>query len=540
MLGLGKATVLLAPLLKLVSAAAVPTGVSPGSHVIVPSSSLLTLELDEYSNSSPLQHTALELRIFESGTPCGPGNVTLNGELLDRDSSGRGSGSFTTESGNVLGANWEYTCVQESQAQLLNVRINSVDGQNVDDIIAFAVRFQQTAPVTVAYVFGATLKSELLLDESDQSSNPQPSLEDELAELEVLKEQLLAVEHSIALKVAHITDTFDLGRPEKVLLSDCSSLKCFFGTIYDRVKTMASKVYHGGQGKTSHLASQLGSPTWPSSHGGQRPLEEFDEEEQRPNSASLPQAPARVSSQNKVEGLISVADKGNGQPQRPLVDDPHQIRHILFVVAVVMAIAINLTIMALMFQCVRLLRQRRKAQWEKRRRQLRESRAACNALVATKYMDLIQWLRDGLRRESIEDEEKDAIMRRIQESHSDEESSDTLSISMEEEIAQFRAAAGFVGNLVSGEGRGRDRVSNLILTRPRRASTPSSMSSCPTYRSVDESLPAYDENRSPEYVVDGIQYTPSSSTHGNSSPRSSTSEDSTTCSSLDEDVERKD
>ncbi|KAI1279160.1 hypothetical protein F5Y07DRAFT_397253 [Xylaria sp. FL0933] len=540
MLGLGKATVLLAPLLKLVSAAAVPTGVSPGSHVIVPSSSLLTLELDENSNTSPLQHTALELRIFESATPCGPGNVTLNGELLDRDSSGHGSGSFTLESGNVLGANWGYTCMQDSQTQSLIVRIVSVDGQNVDDDIAFAVRFQQTAPVTVAYVAGATVRSELLLDESDSSSNLHPSLEDELAELEVLKEQLLAVEHSIALKVAHITDTFDLGRPEKVLLSDCSSLKCFFGTIYDRVRIMASKVYHGGQGKTSQLANQLGSPHWPSNHGGQRPLEEIDGEEKHPNSAPLPQAPARVSSLNKVEGLISVADKGNGRPQRPLVDGPHQIRHILFVVAVVMGVAINLTIMVLMFQCVRLLRQRRKARWEKRRRQLRESRAACNALVATKYMDLIQWLRDGLRRESIEDEEKDAIMRRIQESHSEEESSDTLSISMEEEIAQFRAAAGFVGNLVSGEGRGRDRVSNLVLTRPRRASTPSSMSSCPTYRSVDESLPAYDENRSPEYVVDDFRYTPSSSTHGDSSPRSSTSEDSTTCSSLDEDVERKD
>ncbi|KAI0428402.1 hypothetical protein F5Y09DRAFT_288167 [Xylaria sp. FL1042] len=537
MLGLGKATVLLAPVLELVLAAAVPTSVSHGSHVIIPSSSLLTLELAGNSNSGPLRHTALDLRIFESATPCGPGNVTLNGELLDQNSSGHGSGSFTIESGSVLGADWEFTCVQDSQALLLSVRIVSVDDQNVDDDIVFAVQFQQTAPVTVSYVGGASMRSELLLEESDSSSNPHPSLEDELAELEVLREQLFALEHSIALKVTHITDTFNLGRPEEVLLSDCSSLKCFFGTIYDRVKTMASKVYHGGHGRTS----QLGTTNWPSSHGGQRPLEEIDGEEQRPNSTPSPQAPARISSQNKVGGLMSVANMGNGQPQRPLANAPHQIRHILVLVAVVMAVAINVTIMILMFQCVRLLRQRRKARWEKRRRQLRESRAACNALVATKYLDLIQWLRDSLGRESIEDEEKDAIMRRMHESDSDDESSDTLSISMEEEIAQFRAAAGFVGNLVAGEGRGRDRVANhLALTRPRRASTPSSMSSCPTYRSVDESLPAYDENSSPEYVADGFQHAPSSSRSGHSSPRSSTSGDSTTRSSLDEDVERKD
>lgn len=201
--------------------------------------------------------------------------------------------------------------------------------------------------------------------------------------------------------------------------------------------------------------------------------------------------------------------------------------------------------MVLMFQCVRLLRQRRQARWEKRRRQLRESRAACNALVTTKYLDLIQWLRGSSTRETIEDQEKDAIMRRINESDSDEDSSDTLSISMEEELAEFRAAAGFVGNLVAEGGRGRDRLSNHFpFARPRRASTPSSMSSCPTYRSVDESLPAYDENRSPEYILDGCRYKAGSSTPGSSPPRrssrrSSTSQDSTICTSLDDDMEKE-
>ncbi|KAI0914677.1 hypothetical protein F4823DRAFT_571199 [Ustulina deusta] len=532
MRGLSKATVLLVPVLKLALAAAVSTSVG---HV-VPSSSLVTLDLGETSISSPLQHTALDLRIFESTTPCGQGNVTLNGELLAQDDFGLGSGSLTTDSGSVLGANWKFTCLhveRDSQVQSLSVHIVSVDGQNVGDV-AFTVEFQQTAPVFISYIEGATVRP-------NSSGNPSLSLEDELAELQVLREQLFALEHSIVLKVTHISNTFNLDQPEKLLLlADCGSLKCFFSTMYDRMKAVASKVYHNGQGKPGGLASQLGSSRWPSSHGGQRPLEESDDEKQLDNISSL-QGPGRVSSQNKVEGLISIADKGTGQPHRPFVDGPHQIRHIVGLVAVVLAIVINLTIMILMFQCVRLLRQRRQARWEKRRRQLRKSRDACNTLVSTKYMDLIQWLRDGLRRESIEDQEKDAIMRRINESESDEESSDTLSISMEEEIAQFRAAAGFVGNLVAEEGRGRDRLYNhLTSTRPRRASTPSSiMSSCPTYRSVDESLPAYDDHRSPEYI-DGLQYTPSSSTPGNSSPRSSTSEGPRTCSSLDEDVERKD
>ncbi|KAI0974512.1 hypothetical protein F4678DRAFT_379367 [Xylaria arbuscula] len=541
MLGLGKATVLLAPVLRLALAAAVPTGVS---HTIIPSGAVVTLELDRSSNSGPLQHTALDLEVFESTTPCGQGNITLNGELLDQDNFGHGSGSLTTNSGSILGASWKFTCVhlgRDSQAQLLSVHIVSIDGYDVDDF-AFSVQFQQTAPVAISWVDGATVRSDLS-PTLDPSSNPNPSLEHELADLEMLQEQLLALEHSIALKVAHISNTFNLDQPGKPRLADCESLKCFFGTIYDRMKAMASKVYPDGQQKPHNLLSQLGSTRWSSSHGGQQPLKETDEEEKL-DSTPLPEEPGQVNSQDNVKELTSTADGNVGQPQRPLVDSSHQVRHILVLIAVILAIAINLTIMVLMFQCVRLLRQRRKARWEKRRRQLRESRDACNTLVATKYLDLIQWLRDGMGRESIEDEEKNAMMRRLHESDRDEESSDTLSITMEEEIAQFRAAAGFVGNLVAEGGRGRDRLSNhLNLTRPRRASTPSSMSSmssCPTYRSVDESLPAYDEHRSPEYAVDGIPYTPSSSTPGNSSPRSSTSESSTTRSSLDEDVERKD
>ncbi|KAI1312442.1 hypothetical protein F5Y03DRAFT_237378 [Xylaria venustula] len=543
MLGLGKATVLLAPVLRLTLAAAVPTSVS---HAIIPSAAVVTLELGRSSNSGPLEHTALDLEVFESTTPCGQGNVTLNGELLDQDSLGHGSGSLATNSGSILGASWKFTCVhleRDSQAQLLSVHIVSVDGYDVDDF-AFSVQFRQTAPVTIYWVDGATVRPELS-PALDPPSNPNPSLENELADLEVLQEQLLALEHSIALKVAHISNNFDLDQPGKSLLADCDSLKCFFSTIYDQMKAMAGKVYPGGQQKQHDLLSQLGSTRWLSSHGGQQPLKETDEKEKL-GSPLLPEEPVQVGSQDKVKELSSIADKDAGQPQRQIVDSSHQVRHVLVLIAVILAIAINLTIMVLMFQCVRLLRQRRKARWEKRRRQLRKSRDACNTLVATKYLDLIQWLRDGMGRESIEDEEKNAMMRRLHESDSDEgESSDTFSITMEEEIAQFRAAAGFVGSLVAEGGRGRDRLTNhLNLTRPRRASTPSSlsssMSSCPTYRSVDESLPAYDENRSPEYAVDGLQYTPSSSTPGTSSPRCSTPDSLTTCSSLDEDVEKKD
>ncbi|KAI0460183.1 hypothetical protein F5B21DRAFT_522303 [Xylaria acuta] len=542
MLGLLKAAVLLAPALELVWATA-PEAVSNGEDIT--SSSLITLAWGGNSGNSALQQTTLDLHVFESTTPCGYGNVTLNGEPLAQDDSGLGSGHIPTDSGSVLGADWKFTCVhlgQDSQVQLLSIRIVSVDDQDIDDV-AFSVQFQQVAPVSISYIDGASAKSKSP-PAPDSSDNQRPTLEDELAELEMLKEQLLTLEHSIALKITHISDAFNLGQPEKLLQgADCGGLKCFFSTVYDRMKTAANRLYHSGQGEDS-LASLPGHPHWSFSHGGQRPLMNIDRVKKL-GSVPSPQESGSVSSHDATDDPISIADKDTdhpNQPQRPFTDEPHRVIHILVLVIVVLAIVINLIIMILIFQCVRLLRQRRQARWEKRRNQLRQTRDDCNALVATKYMDLIQWLRDGLRREGVEGEEKYAMMRQLHEANIEEESSDTLSTTMEEEIAQFRAAANAVGNLVSAEeGRGRSRLSeHLSLTRPRRASTPSSiMSSCPTYRSVDESLPAYDEHCSPEYVVDGFQYTPDGSTSGSSSPRSSTFGGSTTRSSLDENVERK-
>ncbi|KAI0555217.1 hypothetical protein F4679DRAFT_157812 [Xylaria curta] len=534
MLGLFKAAVLLAPALEL-AWAATPETVSNGEDST--SGSLITLALEGNPSNSALQQTALDLRVFESTTPCGYGNVSLNGESLAQDDSGFGSGSIPTESGSVLAADWKITCVHLDQdsEQLLSVRIVSVDDQEIDDV-AFSVQFRQVAPVSISYIDGtnAKLKS---LPASDSTDNGHPNLEDELTELEVLKERLLALEHSIALKITHISDSFNLDQPEKLLQgSGCGGLKCFFSTVYDRMKIVANKLYHSGRGD-GFLASRPGNPHWPSSQGDQRPL--------KIGSVPSPQELGGVSSQNAADDPISIANEDTGHPsqaQRPFTDESRRVLHILVLVIVVLAVLINLMIMILIFQCVRLLRQRRQVRWEKRRNKLRQSRDNCNALVATKYMDLIQWLRDGLHREGAEDQEKDAMMRQLHASDLEEESSDTMSTTMEEEIAQFRAAASAVGNMVSsGEGRGRTRLSeHLSLTRPRRASTPSSiMSSCPTYRSVDESLPAYDENRSPEYAVDGFQFTPASSTSGSSSPRSSSFGGSTTRSSLDEDVERK-
>ncbi|KAI8623882.1 hypothetical protein F5Y19DRAFT_456779 [Xylariaceae sp. FL1651] len=553
MLGLIKAALLFVPALA-AALRAVPSSKAPAPNA------LITLDFSGNLDVVAPQETTLELRILESTTPCGYGNITLNEESLAQDDIGFGSGSFVTESGNVLVANWKFTCVhleQDLQVQLVTFHIISVDGREIGDV-TFSVQFQQTAPVSISYVDGAAaiIQTSSLISPSEPTApeNGRPSLENELAELESLKEQLFTLERSVALKIEHISKTFKFERPEELLqVADCDSLKCILRTMYVRVKGMIASrpekphwsfAHHGeGHGDQHH--------PWFPPHHGRRPLgnNSPDNEHQRPpleidgSTQDLDNLPSQIRPEDIEMGFNDkgwaerplfinhhAAGRRPHQPDRPLIDNaPHRGLRI-----VAIFILMNIIITVLIIQCVRRLRQRRQAKWDQRRRRLREARDACNAhgtMVATKYLGLIQWLKDCVKRQSLEDEEKDAILRRLHVPDSEEE--DALSTTMEEEIAQFRAAAGVVSDLVAAE-EGRGRVyEHRPMARRRRASTPSSVASaCPTYTSVDEALPTYDESHHlPEYVVDGLRYTPGQST---------TDDSSTTHSSLDENLGRKD
>ncbi|XXG94501.1 hypothetical protein Hte_000758 [Hypoxylon texense] len=159
------------------------------------------------------------------------------------------------------------------------------------------------------------------------------------------------------------------------------------------------------------------------------------------------------------------------------------------------------------------------------------ARVSRRTAIAAKYSEVVRWLKEGLRRQEIEDEEKEAIMRRIGSESEEEE--DTLSTTMEQEIAQFRAVASVVGSLVAAEeGHSREYARE---TRQRDAPAPPSPTSAfPDYASVDEELPAYDEGSDDSrFVADGFRYTPGSSCY---TPNGS----STTESSLYEHLGRKD
>ncbi|KAI2640362.1 hypothetical protein GGS26DRAFT_154748 [Hypomontagnella submonticulosa] len=214
----------------------------------------------------------------------------------------------------------------------------------------------------------------------------------------------------------------------------------------------------------------------------------------------------------------------------------HAIKALQIVATIVL---LTLLISAISTRCFAGCRESRRARCaerrrarEERRQRSREAWAARRAAISAKYSGIARWLRESIRRRKIEDEEKEAIMRRLHRSESEEE--DNLSTTMEQEIAQFRAVASVVGNLVAAEeGRSREYTGE----RPKHNDPvpPSPTSAFPDYSSVDEELPAYDEGiNDSRFVADGFRYTPGSSYYYSSS------DPSTTGSSLDEHLGRKD
>lgn len=129
--------------------------------------------------------------------------------------------------------------------------------------------------------------------------------------------------------------------------------------------------------------------------------------------------------------------------------------------------------------------------------------------MKAKFTEMMRKLTDVFTGRNVEDEEKEAILRRIHEEDSD---SDDISTTMEQEIEQFRTAAAVVGDMVAAEeGRTRQQMRQYSSVPV----PPSPTGAFPDYMPVDEALPAYDEaaSDSSSYVADGIRYTPGTTTY---------------------------
>ncbi|KAI1134502.1 hypothetical protein F5Y05DRAFT_206956 [Hypoxylon sp. FL0543] len=263
-----KTQLLLAPLL----AVALPT-----RHEVNNPHALINLDININEDEALLQETTLRLDILESTSPCGYGNVTLNGQALAQDEDGAGSGSITTESGNSILANWGFTCVHledEFQGQMMTFEVISIDDKEVHDV-GFTVQFQQMAPVSISLInsTGSVVDVPLSSDVDEDADEQTPAtLDQELAELKSMMRQLAALEYAISSKVQHISATYDfkIKRPGAFhSVSECDSLKCVVKTMYHRAKHMASKLYGYRFGDEGRFGGRPGRHHWPFHHKGE-------------------------------------------------------------------------------------------------------------------------------------------------------------------------------------------------------------------------------------------------------------------------------
>ncbi|RYP44601.1 hypothetical protein DL768_008950 [Monosporascus sp. mg162] len=533
--------------------------------------------------------------ILESDAACGYGNITLDGQALYQDESGVGSGSIITERGSNIVAKWKFTCIERDdgyQEQRLNFNVITVDDKVQD--VEYAVLFRQVAPVAITSLIvidGAQYTIRVLESGSDKVGSMDRStsvdLEEELYVLELMKLRLFDLERAIARKEQYLSETFNFrgnSAGDVSTLAECTSLKCVAESLFKNVKGVARKQvfsdrplrYSHSTGGVSHVSEdeQQGEPQQSQASDTTFGAEIFDTNRQEhPLQApsddvglSIPPPPTP----GREKPFLSGSSPSDGLDKHSLVDTKLTIGLLAGVVV------LGLVISALHTRCFASTREKCHT-WRRRCSEKRATRRAALKAVAWR---LVQRLHERLRQwrqqrwgRSLGDEEKDAAMppqpprprhqphietpateeNKPEQRHappssdsgdsgdsgdesdgSDGSDGSDLSTTMEQELAQFRAVAGVVGDLVAAEeGRrsraaasaARSRLPALastyrydIYTRPRAAAeppSPVSVSSCPPeYASSDETLPPYDERPSdPHFVADGFNYAPGSAAY---------------------------
>ncbi|KAK6954817.1 hypothetical protein Daesc_004786 [Daldinia eschscholtzii] len=581
MLGRLKAPWLLAPLL----AATLSTGQEvKGPHALI--------NLDINSTSDEVNHhgTVLRLDILESKSPCGYGNVTLNGQSLAQDENGAGSGSVISENGVAVLANWSFSCVHledEFQGQLMTFDVISLDGKEAHDV-TFSIQFQQMAPPSISFVNGTVSITEVDTPNpaTEESLTKETSaLDNELAELKSMIRQLAALEQAIDSKVQHISETYDFKGPEEfhsVWKCDIDFMSMGMG-LKETGILEADRIGPAGDFimvivlSGFHMTALIGIIHFydeetplvhpPSNH---QILEDGMTQENLALATGpdhdIP--PTRKLGDDKAEASPHIVDDNSDMPppmpnhrNRPpppgfrpheeMTPHPrphhnphfehHGPPHPIPIVHIAVTIGLlSLLIGAICMRCFAVSRRNRRSTCAERR-QSRETRRHCRrnawankrAAIGTRYSEIVGWLKETIRRQEAENEEreKDAIMRQLHRSENEEE--DTLSTTMEQEIAQFRAVASVVGDLVAAE-EGRSREHGNERQHHVTPAPLSPTSAFPEYAPIDEELPAYDEgSNDSRFVADGFRYTPGFLYY-------TPTESSTMHSSLDENLGRKD
>ncbi|KAK0102823.1 hypothetical protein ONS96_005456 [Cadophora gregata f. sp. sojae] len=216
------------------------------------------VQIDVPNKSPDVVPTTLDfqLEVLDTETPCGFGNVTVDGTVLPQTVDGdisRGKGSVSTITKGVVVASWEFHCIRVNgvpDAQLLKFTINYIDGMAMEDS-GFSMLFRQSGtPEIVNIETDPTVPDEIAANPNPESLLPDHGnthkhlggIEEDLAELHYLWSQLRELTYLIHQKERSIAH--HANQHYETDIKDCDSLKCVVNAMARKTKHAALGIYN--------------------------------------------------------------------------------------------------------------------------------------------------------------------------------------------------------------------------------------------------------------------------------------------------------
>ncbi|KAL2671196.1 hypothetical protein Neosp_013773 [[Neocosmospora] mangrovei] len=540
-----------------------PMGFLPDALDVTPSA-FVTLKVPWGENENyPL---TLRLDVEESEDVCGPANVRLNGEKLTQDAAGHGVGSFYLNNDTIISAEWDFECIGPREmpfAQSLRFNVRALDDMALSTDASFWMTFKQTAPIRIADVgnaayvwslsmpFASKEDAQIPVENNDDETNappiwehphyefqdPEEELQVELMELNALHKQILELESLVKEREASVSKKLGKKYPPPPpstmkMIKQCDGVKCVVHTLTDKVKHTAHRLYgsifghhgphhpHGPHGPhhhgngTHHGGPPHHPPPFPGGHPPPPPMcmpcECAPHHGPPPPPPRKPEHPPEHRPHEGGKEHAMASEHGHhehGPHHHHDGPPPHNPIVMIFGMgAIALAIFCGICIAWIHRRVNRLSPESRRAI----RRALRKDRRTRRASRPTSaFKAAIR----AFFTHNDEDEEKEAMLREGRRRRS----SSAGSVTMEQEIAQFREAACMVEGLVTAE-EGRTHYHpqphSYAPAVPPRPPMPPHHTAATAYPGfvTDENLPSYDDPQHDASVVtDGCRYTPGSS-----------------------------
>ncbi|KAK0388623.1 hypothetical protein NLU13_4866 [Sarocladium strictum] len=428
---------------------------------------------------------SLRLDVHATDKPCDSSAVSINGNTLLRDGKTSGSGSLTLEDGQLITAEWHFTC--DDPTQFLDMTILSFDGDKIPNV-SFSTHLLYS-PESKAD--GATVGQPQVndvpsadLDASAMRELRHRELQAEIDRLEQLRAQAAALEAKI--KDEHMLSGITEAAIEEFSTNskDCKTSRCMWQVIKAKVKATASGLRE----------KVLGS---------HKTADQFQ---------TAVQAGDNVHEQPLTDGFVSQSAPSEHRPSSlngQELKSSESSREALLSALLLALLAFSLfTFFSLLYthrERIRTAVEERRAHC-RTREERRAARQARKEAIRDFFRHLLRSLIDyDVEKRAAEEERRRALAER-QAEEGRSQAQNEQNTSMEQELAGLRIAVAMVDDMVSGRQPPVQQEAQQQEPQPPPVPPRPSISGFVTY---DDRLPTYEEQIHDSAVIaDGFRFEP--------------------------------